>query len=175
MALGVFVAGRYSGTFDSADVGITGNGYNIQQDTELEAIAETDAYGLSVIDGVFRGGQCFCDYSSKEYKAGSLAATWPYGGTIGGAGVLGILINPGAGNTPIGILASDLAKAFVLTSTAGTPAATSPATLTGTLALLAANSNLGLMFNSKLREVPTRLRFYPDDVGGGVIKFFTLT
>lgn len=166
------MAGRYSATFAGGDVGITADGYNIQQDTELEDIGETDAYGLTVIDGVFRGGQCFCDYRSKEYKAGSLAATWPYGGTLAGAGVLGILINPGAGNTPIGILASSLAKAFVLTSTAGTPAATSPSTLTATQALLARNSNLALMFNSKLREVPTRLRFYPADIGAGVISFF---
>lgn len=155
------------------DVGITRDGYKLTLDTELEDLGETDAWGLSVIDGIFRGGNCFLQYTSVEYKAGSLGAYWPYGGAMGGAGVLGVLYDSTqTTKLPIGQLASNIAQPLVLTAGAGEP--TSIATLTATFALLAKNSNLDLMFNSKLRDVPTRLRLYPYTVSS-VTKFFATT
>jgi len=155
-------------------VGITRDGIEIFQDLEMEDIGESDAYGLTVIDSIMRGGQCHFQLNSLEYIAGALAAFWPVGGTLAGNGVLGRLVNPGAGNTPIGILASDLAKALVMTSTAGTPSAAAPATLTSSKVLLAKNNNGRLLFNSKLREVPIRLRAYPTEAAG-VVTFFSTT
>lgn len=176
MALDTFIAGRYSATWNTSDVGITADpGYELDMSAELEDVTGTDLYGDSVIDGIYRGGQCFCQWTSKAYKTGSLAALWPFGGTLAGNGALGVLFNPGANNTPGGILASDLAKAFVLTATAGTPASATPATLTATKALLAKNYSSRLLFNSRLREVPVRLRFYPYDAGSALIRFFSTT
>lgn len=165
MALDTFIAGRYSGTYNSVDVGITRDGYEITLDAEYEDLGETDAWGLSVIDSVWRGGNCFVQFTSTAYKAGVITPFWPFGMALGG------LAN--AAN-PIGRLASDMALAFVLTSTAATPAVATPATLTVTKALLAKNSNGRLMFNSKLREVPIRLRCYPNTASGNT-SFFTLT
>lgn len=153
MALDTFIAGRYSAVFNSNDLGITHDGYELQHDAELEDVSETDAYGLTVIDSVYRGGNCHLQCRSKAYKTGSKAAHWPFGGvTLGGVVTAAV---------PIGVLASAIASATVLTSVANTPAAAAPATLTASLTLLAKNANLSLMFNSKLREVPIRLRLYP--------------
>lgn len=173
-----FIAGRYSGALATVDVGITGQGFELQVDTDLEDIGESDAYGLTVIDSVWRGiSGVFLQFESLAYKAGSLAAFWPYGGELASAGVLGVLVNPGVAGTkaPIGILASDHARSMVLTATAGTPAASSPATLTASKSLLAKNNNGRLVFNSTLRKVPVRFRLYPSDVGSGVIKHFVTT
>jgi hypothetical protein len=177
VALDTFIAGRYSGTYAAVDVGITREGYEITLDTEIEEIGETDAWGQSVIDGIWRGGNCFLQFVSTAYKAGSLAAFWPYGGSIAAAGVLGILVDDSIAapnKLPIGQLASNIAKAFVLTAAAGTPAATTPATLTANLALLARNFSGRLLYNSKLRDVPIRLRLFPYTVTN-VTKFFAMT
>lgn len=177
MALDQFVAGRYSGAYNLLDVGITRDGYLLTLDSEMEDIGETDAWGLTVIDGLWRGGNCFIQFTSVAYKAGSLAAFWPYGGAVNANGVLGVLVDgtiAAPNQLPIARLASDIAKPLVLTSTAGTPAAANPATLTATAALLSKNNNGRVMFNSKLRDVPVRLRCYPF-TSGNITRFFTTT
>ncbi len=175
MALGTFVAGRYSGTYNSSDVGICKEGYELELDSDLDDIGETDAWGTSVIDGIWRGGNCFVQFTSEEYKAGSLAAFWPYGGAMGAAGVLGILYDATqTTKLPIGQLASSIALPLVLTVTAGVPAVNNINTLTATEALLAKNFNGKLLFNSKLREVPVRLRCYPY-TASNITKFFATT
>lgn len=175
MALDTFIAGRYSGTLGAVDLGITGKGYELQCDFELDDVGESDAYGMTVIDGIFRGGQCHFQMECLAYKAGGIAAFWPWGGALAAAGVIGILVNPGVGNVPIGVLASDHARSLVLTSTAGTPAVATPATVTATKCLIAKNNNGRLLFNSQLRTVPIRFRSYPIDAGSGVIKLFATT
>jgi hypothetical protein len=151
MALDTFVAGRYSGTYNAVDVGITRDGYNLEQESSGEVLDETDAYGGSVIEAVYRGGSCFLSFTAKAYKAGSTTPFWPWG-------ALGVMSTAAA---PIGRLATDVASAMVLTATAATPAATAPATLTATKAILASNGSASLLFNSKVREVPVRLQLYP--------------
>ncbi len=177
MALETMVAGRYAATYATVDTGITREGYELTLDSEMEDIGETDAWGQSVIDGVWRGGNCFLQFVSIAYKAGSLAAFWPYGGAANAAGAIGILVDDtvsAPNKLPIGTLASSVAKALVLTAAAGTPAAAAPATLTATYALLAKNNNGRILFNSKLRDVPVRLRLYPYTVSS-VTKFFATT
>jgi hypothetical protein len=70
---------------------------------------------------------------------------------------------------PIGIRASDVASAVVLTSTPNTPAATAPATLTATYAILAPGQQSTLLFNSKLRRVPIFLQLLPYTSGSNVV------
>lgn len=159
MALDTFIAGRYSGAYDSVDVGITRDGFELQQNNVTEAIDETDAYGGSLIDFIYRGGNVFIQFTSKAYKAGSITPFWPWASTLGK--MLG-------SSSPIGRLASAIAKAMVLSSTANTPAAASPASLTGSLSILAPNFDGRLMFNSKLREVPIRLQLLPYESGSDV-------
>jgi hypothetical protein len=93
-----------------------------------------------------------------------LAAFWPWGS-------LGVIFTAAA---PIARLASAVAAAMVLTSTANTPAAASPASLTGSLSILAPNYPGSLLFDSRLREVPVRLALLPS-VNSGTGTHFTTT
>ena len=165
MPLGEFVAGRYSATYDSANVGVTKDpGYELQQGSKAEMIDDTDAWAKSLIDWVYQGGDVNLQFTSREYLSGALTAFWPYGS-------LGVMATTAA---PIGRLASDLAKAMVLTAAANTPAAAKPATLTGSLALLAPNFDARLLFYPKLREVPVRLALLPS-VSTGTARWFSTT
>lgn len=165
MALGTFIAGRYSATKNSVDQGISRNGYTVSWNAGPELVDESDAYGMSVIDMVYRGGNMFVDYMAKEYKAGPIAACWPWAAR-------GVLSDTA---TPVGRLASALADAFVLTAVANTPAAATPATHTATLSILAPNFDVKTLFDSKLRELPLRLQYLPVVIGGAKVGWFVET
>jgi hypothetical protein len=158
MALDTFIAGRYTGTYDAVDVGIQENGYELQQEPKARTINQSDAYGETTIDTIYSGADYFLQFMGLAYKAGSIAPFWPWAAL----GTMGIISR----------LGSDTAEAMVLTAIAGTPAATAPASLTATKAILAPNYSASLLFTSELRKVPVRLQFLPSDVGAGVIKWF---
>ncbi len=173
MALGTFLAGRFSATYDppgstsAADVGITEEGWELSWQLAVQAINNSDAYGDMFIDGILRGlSQVFLQCDSLEAKAGSYLAVSPLlelapaGATVLGPGVIGRLMSATAGIT-------------ILTATAAAPAAAAPATLTATFSHLAENFDAKLLLHSKLRKVPIRLRClaYLDTT----IKFVTMT
>lgn len=162
MALGTFIAGAYTMTWNSVALGIQRGEQespSLEFQAFMEEIRNTDAYGRMLLDGIYLGGDytfsCFC----KEYKAGPIAAMWPFG-TFGVAGVIGRLM-------------TDLAQSLVLTSVTGTPAVATPASLTATKTLLAPNFPVKLLYGPTLREVPLRLNLYPIDSSG--IKWLTQT
>lgn len=163
MALDTLIAGHYTGTYNSVSVGITRQGFELQQMLRQEVIAESDAYGESTIDYVYRGGDCYLQYLCRAYKAGSTTPFWPWGS-------LGVMATSAA---PMGRLASAVAAATVLTSVANTPAAAAPATLTATLSILAPNFDGKLLYDSRLREVPVRLQLLPYTSAGTI--WFSLT
>ncbi len=142
-------------------MGITDEGYALQWSAKAQVIEKSDVYGEMMLDGVYRGSNWFFQTEFLEYKSGPVAAAFPYGGF----GVQGV----------IGRLMSDIAAAMVLTSTAGTPAVATPASLTATKAILAPGSDPSAQFNSRLRTMPVRLVLLPVDIGSGVIKNFTTT
>lgn len=161
MALDTFIAGRYSTTYNSVDVGITEQGYELQQDSKAQLINQSDAYGEMIIDFVYRGGDVYLTFEGLAYKAGAITPFWPWGAI----GVTGVIAR----------LASDVALATVMTATTGTPAVATPATWTSSKSILAPNNPARLLYNSRLRTVPIRLLILPVDVGAGVIKWFTQT
>lgn len=165
MALGTFIAGRFSATWSASDVGYTAEGYTIEQTYLSEALDKTDAWGDTMIDGVYRGGNCFCQYRSKEYKTGA------FGPLVGMGAAIGQIA---ATATPIGRLLTAMSQAFVLTATANTPAAATPATLTATQAILAPNYPVSLLYDSRVRDVPIRLQFLPA-LATGTLSWFTQT
>jgi hypothetical protein len=165
MPLATLIAGRYSAVYNSVDVGITRQGHEIEVALKAEVIDESDLYGLSMIDLIHRGGNAFYQANFREYKAGSISVlTAPFAGT------LGILVN--AAN-PVGAVGSDKAQALVLTAATGTPAATSPATLTASKAILAEDYPVKLLFDSRLREIPVRMRLIPYASSQNTIWFST--
>jgi hypothetical protein len=177
VALDTFTAGSYSSAYAATACGITEGGYELTFETQAENIAESDRFGQSLIDLIWRGGSATLDAVFLAYKPGSLSVFWPYGGAINAAGVLGILEDTtiaAPNKLPIGSLGSDIAKALVLTVVAGTPAASNGpfnSTLTANKALLRPGFPGKLVLNSKLKKVPVSLVLLPYDAGGGIYKF----
>lgn len=163
-SLGTWIDGRYAGTYNAVDVGITENGYDLIMALREEVIEESDVYGGSLLDYIYRGGNCQLRADCKEYKAGSTGPMWPWG-------TLGQMRTP---SLPIGRLASATGAAFVLTATANTPAAAAPATLTITIAILAPGQQSTLLFHSKLRRVPLFFQAIPQDTAG-TTTWFSMT
>ncbi len=153
-----FIAGQYTTTYNSVSVGITQEGFELQIESTNQNVTPSDAYGDSIIDMVYRGGNVHLQFEGLAYKAGAITPFWPWG-AIGTMGV-------------IGRLASDVASSTVMTALTGTPAVASPATVTASKSILASNNPARLLFNSKLRTVPIRLILLAYDSGGSVIKWF---
>lgn len=165
MSLDAFIAGRYPITYSGVGVGITDRGTELQQESAWQVINTSDAYGDSIIDGVYRGGNLHLQFTCKAYKAGSITPFWPWG-------TLGVMQSPGS---PVGRLASNVASPTVLSVLAGTPAAVAGAinTLTAPLSILSPNSPASLLFTSELRQVPIRLLALPSDNVGTTTWFST--
>lgn len=126
-----------------------------------QAIDESDQFGGTLIDFFYRGGSCRISCDAQEYKAGTIAPFWPYG-------AMGQVITSAI---PIGARASDIAKILILTSTANTPAAAAPATITATYSVLAMGQDVELNYHSKLRTVPIILQLLPYVSGGNTVWF----
>lgn len=176
MSIDTFVAGRYAGTWSAGALGTTEEGFELFQDTHAEMINNSDAFGDTLLDWVWRGSSVYLMVRSLTFTTTALAAFYPYGATIVAPGGFGVL-TAATSVVPIGTLASDLAKALVLTVTASTPAALYGSvinTLTASLSLLRPNSNLSLLFNSKLRKVPLAFQVLPK-LATGAYNFFVTT
>jgi hypothetical protein len=144
------ICGQYTVTWNSVALGIMQGDAGlptIEHSYVEEPIANTDAYGKTVIDGVYQGVNVFASMTCMEYRAGSIAAWWPFS-TLGRLGVIGRLLY-------------DMSSPLVLTAIAGTPAAASPATLTASKTILAAGFGTRLLFGPTVRTVPLRFRLYP--------------
>ena len=155
MALDTFVAGPYVGTYNAVGIGLTEDGYDLDAGLKQEVIDESDGYGNSLLDYIYRGGDAFMNWSAKAFKPGSISPLWPWGGSLGE-------ISSTTG--PVGRLASDMALPLILTAVANTPAAVvgnACVTFTASKSILAPGFGIKLNFNSKLRKVPTRLALLP--------------
>lgn len=133
----------------------------LSHQNKAEKIANTDRYGKTEIDGIYQGVDWFMQFTCLEYRAGSIAAWWPFGT----AGLLGVIAR----------LRWSLASPLVLTAIAGTPASAAPATFTATRAILADGFNTQTLFGPTLRKLPIRQILYPFDSGGGVIAAYSST
>jgi len=144
-----FIAGPYTATWNSLALGQAAEGYRVSH-SFFKQLVTGDSYAQAPQDEVYQGAEMFVQFRSIEYDAAGIAtAMWPYGAylTMGQVGRVSVQ--------------QSLAMALVLTAVAGTPAATAPASLTGTKALLAEGFPVELAFEPALREVPIRMRLYP--------------
>jgi hypothetical protein len=171
--LGTFIAGRYSSTLtlpegSPLDMGLTVEGYRLTWRIHRQKISRSDAYGDSTIDGVCRGADVYISGRCLEYKTGPIKAnTMHLTFDVTGAQSFGMPL--------AGLLDSQLACTFILTATGGTPAAAaaSPTSLTAAAAIMAADFDADITFDSMNREVPFKLQLLPYSSTG--IKFFTTT
>ncbi len=158
MAITAPIAGAYTSTWNSVSILYTRQGWNLHWMLKAERGEESDYYGLSLFDICYRGAALTLDATGKIYGAGTTGPLAAWVSTFGQVYV--------ATTKPIAQLASSAAKALVLTAVAGTPAASSPATLTVALAIPAPDNDFTFVFNSAIREAPLKFEALLLDTGG---------
>lgn len=147
-----FICGRYTATLGAQSLGQTADGYRVSHSL-FKRLITGDALAQTPQDAIVQGAEMFVAARLIEYNAaGALNAFWPLAATIYDMGV-------------IGRLDSAVADSLVLTAVASTPAAAAPATATFLLTTLAEGFPVELLFAPDLREVPLRMRVYPNSSG----------
>lgn len=166
--LGSFVAGAYTGTLNAASLGLTREGYRLRWAYAYDNIEQTDGYGAAnLIESFLEGVAVWIGGIFMEWRAGVLAAVNPWSG----------LAASGSSAFDLGIVgraATNVGGALVLTATAGTPAANSPASLTAALAIVDNGFNMEPNFGPTHRETPFMFRIYPTSIGGNT-RYFSVT
>lgn len=156
MAFGMTaVFGQYTVTWNATSLGIMQGEQGVPTIVtrgQARMIENSDAYGDMQLGGPYRGVRGRAMMRCLEYKAGTIAAAWPWGSD-------GVAVVATSG--PIGRDIYDIAQPLVLTAIAGTPAAASPATLTASKTLLAPDFDVSLLFGPVLREVPLEFVLFP--------------
>lgn len=142
------VAGAYTGTYNSVALGMmSDDGYILTATPLAQEVNDTDQFARTLIELIYQGMNFGIRCRTKEWNTGMQGAMQVYG-------AVSAVAAPAFAIGVIGRLGTAIAKALVLTSTTGTPAVASPATLTASSSLLAPNNNLDMAFTSKIREVP---------------------
>jgi len=164
----IVLAGAYNVTWNGAAVGMMEGDAGVptlEQTTHVESINNSTTYGKSTVEGFYQGADWFASYTCLEFRPGSIAAFWPYSGTMGLMGTISRAM-------------TDLAQALVLTAVAGTPSNLSgqpgSTSLTAGKAMLAPGFNGRLLYGPTLRKVPIRQILLPVNTGGGVVGWFTM-
>lgn len=120
-----------------------------------------DLLGGSIVDGVYRGGQCFLEFDLLEVKYANVKAMLnPYAatpGVEGEMGVPGMMTSAKAGQIV-------LTPAYTTNTSAG--ADTTPVRTYG-LVKIAANFDITRLLASRARIIPIRLRCFPYLGSGG--------
>lgn len=161
MSLGSFIAGPYSSTYDSTDLGIMQDGYEVRLRPSIDLVDQSDIYGDSVIDGVYRGGNCLISMVGLEFtQLLAKSALWPYGAlNTSSLPALGFM-----GSIGTMLVGSNKSKSTVLTALTGRTASAAPATMTATQAVMADGSETAYLMTSRNRTSPLVLRCLPYDV-----------
>ena len=157
----VFAAGQYTVTYNAKACGQASDGIRISHQF-LARLITGDAMGDTPQDSLYRGLEMLVAFNLMNYNAAAVQdILWPYGAAMD--------VNT------VGLFAvqNGLAKQLVLTSvitssttlgggTVGSTNAPVPATRTIPLAILQEGFPVELLFAPDLREVPVRMRGFPD-------------
>ncbi len=172
-ALVVPISGPYVGLFSALPIGtLSDDGYMVIATIQGQPIAETDAYGMTLVEAIYRG----CNYRLRirglEWKSGLLSILQGFGCQVALAG--GVLA-PTLAN--IGNRWSTFSSTLLLTAILANPP-TAPQSLTALLAAVAPNQESSFMMTSKMRELPLEMVMYPYQAVVGSTTFtlpFTVT
>ena len=155
------ISGSYSVAWNSTAMGKDESGVRLISRNH-QAPVRSDYYGDSLLDLIYRGQDVSAMFTSLEYSNSPLGAGWPWAATWGQMGVVGRLA-----------CGSSIAQPLVLTAVTGTPAAASPATITGSKAIVAEGHSLELLFANQVRTVPLAWNLLPYTSGDTVLWFST--
>ncbi len=159
MAAGLVVpiSGPYTGAISALPIGtLSDDGYEVMATIQGQEVNETDAYGMTLVEAIYRGQSWRCRLRGLEWKVGLLAIL--QGGGQQNPVVQGIL---GPDLQQIGQKWSALGTGtLLLTAILGNPP-TVPQSLTALLAGFALNSQSEFLMTSKMRELPLEMTLYP--------------
>jgi hypothetical protein len=152
-ALVVPISGPYTGTWHAFPFGtLNDDGYEIRAQMKGQEINETDAYGMTLVEAIYRGQDWRALLRGLEWKQGLLDSLQSTGqGTPN-------TLSPQLAS--IGQRWSVFGQAMILTAILANPP-TTPQSLTATNAILAPNSQSSFNLTSKMREVPIELHLLP--------------
>lgn len=157
------IAGAYTAAWNSNSVGKTDAGIRLMVRNHQMPI-RSDYYGDSLLDLIYRGQDVSAMITSQEYVTAMTAGAWPWSGTVGAMGTVGTLA-----------CGSSTALALVLTAVAGTSAASTPASLTASKAILQEGHTLELLYANQLRQVPLAWNLLPYSVDAAAPIWFSMT
>jgi hypothetical protein len=156
-ALVLPISGPYLGLYEALSLGTQDdNGFELAVTVQGQEINASDAYGLTLVEGIFRGLNWRLRLRGLEWdKPGLMLALQQFGQT----GVApGFSFNPNIG--VIGDRMSTYSGILVLAAILGNPP-TTPQTLTASTAFMSVNMRSDMMFTSKLRELPMEFCLVP--------------
>jgi hypothetical protein len=147
--MAAFVAGPYNTTYNGGAAWITENGIELENRSYADPV-RGDNLGDTIQDGVYRGGDCYCNVTGQRYDDANIsAAFWPYGAH----GVIG----------QVGRLQTGIAGVMLANSPAAGTTANSigPASVQFSSSILAPNFDVRLLYATRLRQVPLRMLNLP--------------
>lgn len=133
---------------------LSDDGYQLRCTIQGQEIDASDAYGMTLVEGIYRGQNWRVQIRGLEWnKTGLLASLQAFG--MSGANTT---LTPTLAN--IGERYSKYAQAMVLTAILGNPPST-PQTLTASSAIIAPQSVTDFNITSKMREMPIEYVLLP--------------
>ncbi len=166
------VSGPYVGTWNAYTVGLgtqDDDGYAVSCTVQGQEVNASDAYGMTLIETIYRGQNWRVNLRGLEWAKGALLTAHHMFGTTQNASSpstpvtnLTPTLTPFA-NTPVcnvGDVATTYAKTLLLTAIL-TGGISVPLTLSATFAGLSPNSQISYNLTSKLREMPLEFVLYP--------------
>lgn len=164
-ALVLPISGPYVGTWNALALGtLNDDGYVLSVQHQGQEINASDAYGMTLVEAIWRGMNWRCRIRGLEFnKAGLLDMLQMFGRS--GANTT---LTPQL--TAIGDRWSTYAKIMILTAILGNPPAM-PQSITANSACLAPGQTTEFMLTSKMREMPIEMVLLPYSavVGSGSI------
>lgn len=145
-----YIAGAFTVTYGGSTLGEAQEGFTLEHFVNKQLITG-DNEARTPQDAVYQGSEVFVEMVLNEWNASGVAsAMWPYNGTRGDNGTVGVLDSATWG-------------ALVLTSVSGTSAngLSSEQQFTANQAILAENFPVRVLLSPTLRTVPLRFRLYP--------------
>ena len=149
------VSGPYLGVWNALPLGTQGDdGFELSCTIQGQEINATDAYGQTLVEGIYRGQNWKLRFRGLEWnKSGLLTALQAFGQSGAAGTFTPILAN-------VGDRMSTYAKTLLLTAILGNPP-TTPQTLTAVQAVIAPQSTSAFNFTSKMREFPLEMVLLP--------------
>lgn len=148
------ISGPYLATWSALPLGTQhDDGYELSCTIQGQEVNLTDAYGMTLVEAIYRGQNWRCRMRGLEWTTGLLSILQMFGQS-GAAGTLTPIL------TSIGDRWTKFCKPLVLTAILANPP-TAPQSLTATSAGFAPNSQSLFNMTSKVRELPIEMVLLP--------------